>query len=126
MGNDFQKIPTDEIVRAVNGSAGNKTEIAKRIGVTWITLSKYIENIPEVREAYDAEIKSIKDKAVSNIVKTVNGEEGEYKDRLDTSKWFLLKHKKDDEFADKQEVGLDEETANIIFRWHKKDDAKEA
>jgi hypothetical protein len=120
------KIPIPEIVKAVKGSAGNKTEIARRLAVEWHTADKYIETIPEVKEAYQAEIKSIKDKAVSNIVKTVNGEEGEYKDRLDTSKWFLLKHKKDDEFADKQEVGLDEETANIIFRWHKKDDAKEA
>jgi len=114
MQNKIKKISNKEIIKAIKNSAGNMTEIAKRLGIHRVTVVKYIETIPEVKQAYQDEVDSLKEKAVTNIADAINRKEGDFDTALDTSKWYVLKRRKDGEFADKQEV---EHSGDVAFTY---------
>ena len=70
--------------------------LADKVGCTWHTARKYIDEYVTVAEAWDAERNKITDKARHNIVKAIHGGD------LQMSKWWLQVI--DPEFTPKQHI----------------------
>jgi|SRR3990167_2316155 len=69
------KINKIEFTKAVNNSAGNKTLIARRLGVSWVGLWKYLNKYPELNELIKHEQYKLMDLAQSKLVNKVNNGE---------------------------------------------------
>lgn len=86
----------EQFIKAIPGSGGAITPIAKKVGCDWHTAKKWIEDHPTLKRAFEGERHGITDKARYNVVKAII--EGD----LQTSKWWL--QVMDDEFIPKQQV----------------------
>ena len=93
------KYSANKFIKAIPGTGGVISDIADKIGCTWHTAKKYIDEYATVREAYEAERARITDKAHSNIIEAITK-----KRDLQTSKWYLSV--KDPEFREKKDVNL--------------------
>lgn len=85
----MSKITQKAALNAINGSAGIITTIASKLGCSWATAKRYIENNPIVREAYLAEQEKVLDLAESKLVAAIN------KGDTATAKWLLIRKGKD-------------------------------
>jgi len=90
----------DDFIRVMPQTGGVISVIAKRVGCSWHTAKKYIEEFPTVKKAYEAEKRAVDDKAVSNVFKAIS--DGD----LETSKWWL-RMKMPDEFKPKSSHEVD-------------------
>jgi hypothetical protein len=105
-----------DFIEAIKGSDGIITTIANRIGCSWHTAKKYIDEYATVREAYEAECEMTTD-AFESILTTnaraakriqndaiKNGDfRGAIVDTAD-AKWWLTKKGKGRGFVDRQEL----------------------
>ena len=80
-----------QFIKAIPGTGGIISDIADRVGCTWHTAKKYIDEFPTVREAYEEESNRITDKAKGNVKRAID------RGDLQTSKWWL--QVKDPEFT---------------------------
>ena len=88
---------TAQFIKAIPGSGGIITTIAKRVGCAWNTANKYITQYPTVQQAYLNECEHVTDAARSVVIaEIVDGK------KVETAKWWLV-HKAKDEFAPRQE-----------------------
>jgi len=85
-----------QFIKAIPGTGGIISTIAKRVGCEWHTAKKYIGEFPTVKQAYENEKHRIDDAAVSNIYKAIT--DGD----LGTSKWWASM-KMGDEFHPTEE-----------------------
>ena len=89
-----------KFVEAVKGSGGVVQVIAQRMGCTWHTARKWIDEYPTVKAAFDAEVETTFDIAESvvlqNIVaaRKIQQEENRLVDTGD-AKWYLRRKGKD-------------------------------
>lgn len=83
MANNKNKFTAQQLIDAMPGSGGIIANIARYIGGDWNTVKKYIETMPTVKAAYDAEVESLLDLAESNIVQSLKLGD------ISTSKWYL-------------------------------------
>lgn len=88
-----------EVIKAIKGTAGVKTTIAKKLGVSRQTVDSYLARWSTVREAYEEEKAGVDDAAVSVIINDIINNKD-----VGTAKWWVAR--KLDEFADKQRVIL--------------------
>ena len=96
-----------QFIKAIPGTGGIISTIAKRVGCEWHTAKKYIDEYPTINLAYQNEKHSIDDKAVSNIYKAIA--EGD----LGTSKWWAsMKLGKDFHTTEHQVVNVSWDDAN--------------
>ena len=80
-----QKASVRKIIKAIKGTGGLKTAIAKNLGVHRETVLNYEKKYDTVKQAIEEEQDKILDKAESNLfVRIQEGDE-------DTSKWFLAR-----------------------------------
>ena len=86
---------TKQFIQAIPGTGGVITTIAARVGCSWQTAKKYVEEYATVKEVYEAECHKITDKARSNVIGAIIADND-----LQTSKWWL--QVKDPDFAPKQ------------------------
>ena len=73
-----------QFIDAIPGTGGAVTALAKRVGCDWHTAKKYIDEYPTVAKAWEAENRSVTDKARYNVVSAIVKD-----DDLATSKWWL-------------------------------------
>ena len=66
------RIALQDFKKAVENSMGNKTVIAKRLGVTWVGLWKYLNKHSELNEDIKYEQLKLMDIAHSRLVDKVN------------------------------------------------------
>ena len=78
-----QRYTAAQFIEAVKGTGGVISAVANRVGCSWHTAKKYIEQYATVKEAWEAERHIITDKARHNIIKAIG--EGD----LQMSKWWL-------------------------------------
>lgn len=83
----------EQFLKAIPGSGGIITTIAKRVGCDWDTAKKYIEQHPTVKQAYENEKSVIDDVAESVVITAIR--DGD----VSTAKWWLAK-KRAGEFGD--------------------------
>jgi hypothetical protein len=85
-----------QFIAAIPKTGGVISDIAKKVGCSWHTAKKYIEEYSTVNEAYQAEKNRITDIARNNIIKAIE------RNDLQMSKWWL--QVMDDDFIPKQET----------------------
>lgn len=96
MGRRAQYSASD-FIKAIPGSGGIISAIAKRVGCEWQTVKKAIDTMPTVKEAYDAEAETILDMAESILLTNIKG--GDSAD----AKWYLSRKGKARGYAEKVE-----------------------
>lgn len=70
-------------IKAIKGSGGIVSTIARRVGCDFKTAKSYITDMPTVARAYDNECETVADMAESVLVKSI--QEGDTGD----AKWYL-------------------------------------
>lgn len=94
-----RKFSVDSFLKAISNSGGNISLIAERVGCQWITASRFIQNHPTVKDAYDTENEGILDIAESlittniKLAKKIQEAESKPVDATD-AKWWLSKKRK--------------------------------
>lgn len=87
-------VTLEQAIKAVGGSGGVKTTIAKRLNVTRQTIDNYLDRWATFRQAYEDEKSGVDDAAVSVVMNDIINNKN-----VDTAKWWVAR--KLDEFSDK-------------------------
>ena len=99
-----------QFIKAIPGSGGIISTIAKRVGCEWHTAKSFIDTYPTVKQVYDNECESVLDLCQSTIIKSIqNGDTGD-------AKWYLSRKGKDRGFVERSEVtGADGDAIPVAF-----------
>ena len=109
MSENYRKYSVAQFEKAIKGSGGIVTTIAKRLGCAFNTAKKYIEENEEIRILYNNEIESTADLAESILIKSIQG--GNTQD----AKWWLSRIRRD-RFGDNLDLTIREPVkVQIIF-----------
>ena len=97
-----------QFIEAIPGTGGIISTIADRVGCTWNTAKKYIDEHATIRAAYDDEAERIVDLAESVLVKNIQNaakmvKQGGIVDTGDV-KWYLSRKGKSRGYVERQEV----------------------
>lgn len=93
-----KNITTKQMVKAIEGTGGIKTMIAKRLGVNRNMIDYYLKKYATVRKAYDQETETIGDIAETTILKDI--QEGS----VETAKWYARVKLTGRGYAEKQQI----------------------
>ena len=88
-----EKLTATNVAAALFEARGVKAEAARRLGVDWSTIQRYIKKYPSVRQALDEAVEPITDMARSNVIMAI------FRGDLAESHWWLSR--KTDEFMEK-------------------------
>jgi hypothetical protein len=99
-----------QVIDAIPNTGGIVSAIARKLGCQWETAHRYIETMPTVKAAYDAEVDSTLDIAESVLldnIRIARRFQNDNKTVVDTSdaKWYLTKKGKRRGYGDALEVG---------------------
>lgn len=97
-----------EILKAIKGSKGITTQVAKRLGVSWDTAQKYIHSNEINRTAFQNERESILDLAESTIHTSISN--GNTQD----AKWLLSTLGKKRGYGDSEPVAETDNEIKIV------------
>jgi hypothetical protein len=97
-----------DIITAIQGSAGIKSTIAKRLGVNRVTVDAYLKRWKAVQDAYDEECEGIIDMTESTVLKAIK--EGD----VGTAKWYLAHKAKSRGYVSRQELEHSGEVSTVI------------
>lgn len=86
-----------DFIRAIPGSGGIISTIARRVGCDWHTVRRYIDEFSTVAQAYEDECEAVSDLAESKLIESIRGGD------LASAKWWLSR-KRRSEFADRREI----------------------
>ena len=90
----------DDFIKAIPGTGGIVTAIARRLGCDWDTAKKYITRYPTIARAYAAEKEMVKDIVESSLI--TKAKEGESW----AVKYYLSTQAKDRGYIERQEVDM--------------------
>ena len=104
-----------DFIDAIPGTGGIVSTIAKRVGCSWHTAKKYIDNYATVRKAYVDECESVLDDAEEVIVDDIRINKD-----VQTAKWYLGTKGADRGYVPKQQV---EHTGDfeVVLSWGDED-----
>ena len=88
----------DDFIKAIPGTGGIVTAIARRLGCDWDTAKKYITRYPTIARAYAAEKETVKDIVESSLI--TKAKEGESW----AVKYYLSTQAKGRGYIEKQEI----------------------
>lgn len=86
-----------DFIKAIPGSGGIISTIAKRVGCEWMTVKRALDSMPTVKEAYDSESETVLDMAESVLLKNIK--EGDSAD----AKWYLSRKGKGRGYVERTE-----------------------
>jgi hypothetical protein len=86
-----------QFIDAIPGTGGIIATIAKRVGCTWHTAKKYIEDYVTVQQAYQDECEAVNDMVVSTILTAIK--DGD----VASAKWWAARKRKG-EFGDALDI----------------------
>lgn len=89
-----------QFIDAIPDTGGVISSIADKVGCSWHTAKKYIEEYSTVNEAWQEERNRITDKARNNIIKAID------RNDLQMSKWWL--QVMDEEFVPRERREIDQ------------------
>jgi hypothetical protein len=87
-----------EFIDAIPGTGGIITKIAAKVGCSWHTAKKYIDNYATVLQAYNDECEKVLDMAESVVIQKIVEEDEQ------TAKWYLGMKGGDRGYAPKQRI----------------------
>lgn len=99
-----RKLYAKTVIKAIEGSAGIISVIAKKCEVEWHTIQKYIKTNEAIRQAYEDECSKISDVAESAIIAAIRDKD------VNAAKWYLENKARDRGYG----KPLPEEKANNI------------
>ena len=79
----------EQFVKAIPGTGGIVSTIAKRVGCEWNTAKSYIDKYPTIQKAYEDECERVDDAAESVVIKAI--QDGD----LGAAYWWLSRKRKD-------------------------------
>ena len=88
--NTKRKHGAEAVVTAITDSAGIKSTIARRLGVHWNTVDRYLLMYPSAALAYKNEVESVGDFVEAVILESIKAKD------VETAKWYAknkLKHR---------------------------------
>jgi hypothetical protein len=105
-----RKYKVQDFIDAIPNSGGIISTIASRVGCSWHTVKKWIDEYPTVKAVYDDECETIGDLAESVIMRNIQLAQKQQKDAegpVDSSdaKWYLSRVRRG-KFATKEEVDV--------------------
>lgn len=104
------KCTAEEVIEVIPGSAGVKTTIARRLGVSRHTVDSYLDRWSTVQQAYEDEVESVGDMAESKLYEAMK--EGD----LSSVRWYLARIRRG-KYTTRQEItGAEGEPIEIITR----------
>ena len=106
-----------QFIAAIPGTGGIVTQIAKKVGCSWNTARKYIDEHATVLQAYNDECEAILDMAETALYKQVSEEEAW------AVKYLLSTKGKQRGYTERQEIDA---TVNGSVRLKWDDDAEDA
>lgn len=68
-----KRYTVEQFTKAIPGSGGIISTIAKRVGCEWNTAKSYIDKHPSVKQAYDDEREQVTDMAETALIKAIQG-----------------------------------------------------
>lgn len=99
-----------QFIDAIPDSDGIVSVIAVKVGCSWLTARRYIDNYPTIKAAFDAERESLLDIAESvlanNIKLALQQQSGRVTADSTDAKWLLSRMGKTRGYGDKLEVDL--------------------
>jgi len=98
-----------DFIKAIPGSGGIITTIAKRIGCKWHTAKKYIEEYPTIQQAYEDECEAVNDLVVSVILESIKN--GNTQD----AKWWASR-KRRSEYGENIDISSTGEPIQFIIK----------
>ena len=97
-----------QIIKAISGTGGIKSTIAKRLGVTRWTVDNYLKRWKSVQEAYDEEREKIVDMAETKLLEKIKS--GDYP----AIRFFLMTQAKERGYVERQEhTGADGDVIRV-------------
>jgi len=96
-----------DFISVIPGSGGIIATIAERVGCTWKTAHKYVNELATVREAYLDECETVNDKAESTLITAI--ESGD----VSSAKWWLTKKRKP-QFGDAVDITSAGEAIQVV------------
>lgn len=100
----------NDFIKAIPGSGGIISTIAKRVGCEWLTAKRAIDSMPTVGEAYGNECETVLDMAESVLLKNIK--DGDSAD----AKWYLSRKGKARGYVETQEVKLETQVLVTVDR----------
>ncbi len=94
------KYTQKQFIRAMKGTGGIKSAIAKKLGCEWLTVQKYIKEYPKIYDAWLAEKEIILDMGESVLFSLVKNED------LSAVKYLLSTQGKERGYGNSQEIEL--------------------
>jgi hypothetical protein len=96
------KVSKAAIIKAIRGSGGIMSTVAKKLDVSWYTAKRYIDAFPETLQAYEEEQEAVLDMAEGTLLSSIkNGD-------VQASKWFLSTKGKRRGFSERlEQTGAD-------------------
>lgn len=91
---------TEQFIKAIPGTGGIITAIAKKVGCDWYTAKKYITQYATVEAAYNAERETVKDQVETALIAEAKSGESW------AVKYYLSTQAKDRGYSEKQEIDL--------------------
>lgn len=106
---------SEQVLKAIKGSKGNISKIAKKLKCNWHTAKKYIESFEETKKAYNDENEQVLDIADEKLYQLV--EEGD----LGAIKWLQSTKGKHRGYVQRQEhTGKDGDKLQTVIYLPKK------
>ena len=104
-----------EFIDAIPGTGGIVTKIAEKVGCTWHTARKYIDNYATIKQAYQDECERVLDLAESALIKSVADQEAW------AVKYMLSTKGKHRGYVERQELQHNGEI-NVMVDWDSTND----
>jgi hypothetical protein len=95
------RITKKQIENAIEGSAGIKTVIARKAGISRVSLWKYLKHWPELEDLIQDEAEQVKDEAEAQIIKQIRS------GNTPVLIFFAKTKMKDRGYVEKQEIDVD-------------------
>lgn len=97
-----------QFIDAIPKTGGIISTIAAKVGCTWHTAKKYIDEYPTIQQAYQDECEAVMDVAESVVVANIHNaaklsKAGDIVDSTD-AKWYLSRKGKSRGYVERQEV----------------------
>ena len=86
------------VLAAIDGTLGNKAEVAERLQVTLRTVNRYLHYWPAARDAYEEEVERLGDLAERNIYDAIRAGD------MEMTRWYAMRRLRDRGYAARTEL----------------------
>lgn len=91
------KCTAEQVIQAIAGTGGIKTDICRRLSISRHTLDSYLDRWPTVAQAYQEECERVLDLAEGNIHQAIREHD------MDITRWYLRTRGRERGYGDAME-----------------------